>query len=171
LPPLLKEGSRKPLRVRKLYGKDRIRDLRCRACAREFSERTNTVLFDSKIEEEKKKAISVAEHPAEGNSTKATSRLLGVSPETVRRLRRNLKDHSRDFHDERVEGIGATSVQMDERHGYVRSKKEPSWEATAVEPESRLSIGFVVGKRDESLIGELMESTKKRGSTLRRTWC
>lgn len=52
---------------------------------------------------------------------------------------------------------------MDERYGYVGSKKEPLWEATAIEPKkSRLLIGFVVGRRDESLIKELMESTKKR---------
>ncbi len=69
LPPLLKEGSRKPHPVRKLYGKDRLRYLlRCRACAREFSERKNTPLFNSKIEE--KKPISVAEHLSEGVWTK-----------------------------------------------------------------------------------------------------
>jgi IS1 family transposase/transposase-like protein len=146
--------------VRKIYGKDRIRYLRCRACAREFSERKNTALFNSKIEE--KKAISVAEHLAEGASTKATSRLVGVSAEAVRRLRRNLRDHSRDFHDEQVKDIEATSVQMDERYGYVSSKKEPLWEATAIEPKSRLLISFVVGRRNEALIEELMESTKKR---------
>jgi IS1 family transposase len=51
---------------------------------------------------------------------------------------------------------------MDERYGYVGSKKEPLWEATAIEPKSRLLIGFVVGRRDESLIRELMESARKR---------
>lgn len=148
------------LTVRKLYGKDRIRYLRCRACAREFSERKNTALFNCKIEESK--AVSVAEHLAEGLSTKATSRLLGVSAEAVRRLRRNLGGHARGFHDELVQDLEATSVQMDERYGYVGSKKEPLWEATAIEPKSRLLIGFVVGRRDESLIRELMESTRKR---------
>ncbi len=81
--------------MRKLYGKDRIRYLRCGACSREFSERKNTALFNTKIEE--KKAISVAEHLAEGISTKGTSRLVGVSAEALRRLRRNLGDHSREF--------------------------------------------------------------------------
>ena len=51
---------------------------------------------------------------------------------------------------------------MDERYGYVRSKKEPFWEATAIDPQSRLLIGFVVGRRNETLIKELMESTKRR---------
>jgi IS1 family transposase len=146
--------------VRKLYGKDQIRYLRCRACAREFSERKNTALFNCKIEE--RKAVSVAEHLAEGLSTKATSRLVEVSAEAVRRLSRNLGEHARDFHDELVQDLEATSVQMDERYGYVGSKKEPLWEGTAIEPKSRLLIGFVVGSRDESLIRELMESTKKR---------
>jgi transposase-like protein len=44
----------------------------------------------------------------------------------------------------------------------VRSKKEPFWEATAIDPESRLLISFVTGKRNEALIKELMESTRKR---------
>jgi IS1 family transposase/transposase-like protein len=148
------------LTVRKVYGKDRIRYLRCRACSREFSERKNTPLFNAKIEEEK--AISVAEHLAEGLSTKGTSRLVGVSAEAVRRLRRTLGDHSREFHEDRVVGLQTTSVQMDERYGYVGSKGEPFWEATAIDPESRLLVSFVAGKRNESLIGELMESTKRR---------
>src|SRR5215217_7148840 len=146
--------------VRKVYGKDRIRYLRCRTCSREFSERKNTALFNSKIEESK--AISVAEHLAEGVSTKATSRLVGVSAEAIRRLRRNLGDHSKTFHDERVEEVESTSVQMDERYGFAGSKKEPFWEATAIDPESRLLIGFVGGRRNEALIKELMQSTKKR---------
>ncbi len=146
--------------LRKVYGKDRIRYLRCRSCSREFSERKNTALFNCKIEE--KKAISVAEHLAEGLSTKGTSRLVGVSAQAIRRLRRSLGDHSREFHDERVENVETTSVQMDERYGYVRSKKEPFWEATAIDPQSRLLIGFVVGRRNEALIKELMVSTQKR---------
>ncbi len=72
LPPLLKEKGAGNLPVRKVYGKDRIRYLRCRACSRQFSERKNTALFNSKIEESK--AISVAEHLSEGVSMKGTSR-------------------------------------------------------------------------------------------------
>jgi transposase-like protein len=117
-------------------------------------------LQNSKIEESK--AISVAEHLSEGVSMKGTSRLVGVSPEVVRRLRRNLGDHSKEVHDERVRDIEATSVQMDERHGYARSKKEPFWEAISIDPQSRLLIGFVAGKRDASLIEKLMKSTKGR---------
>jgi IS1 family transposase len=85
-----------------------------------------------------------------------------VSPEAVRRLRRNLGEHARDFHYQRVKDLKATSVQMDERYGFKGSKQQPLWEATAIEPKSRLLIDFVVGRRDESLIRKLMESTRKR---------
>jgi IS1 family transposase len=107
------------------------------------------------------KAISVAKHLAEGVSTKGTSRLVGVSAEALRRLRRILGDHAKTFHDERVREVESTSVHMDERHGYATSKKQPFWDATAIDPESRLLIGFVGGSRDEALIEELMESTKQ----------
>ena len=144
------------LYVRKVYDKDRIRYLRCRECSREFSERKGTALFAIKISEEK--AISVAEHISEGVSTKGTSRLVGVSPEAVRRLRRSVGEHGRDFHDEYVGEVEATAIQMDERWGYVRSKSEPFWEATAIEPESRLLVGFVGGRRgggaDQRAYGE-----------------
>lgn len=146
--------------MRKVYGKDHIRYLRCGACSREFSERKNTALWGTKIAEEK--AISVAEHLAEGVSTRGTSRLVGVSPEAVRRLRTNMGDHARDLHEEYVQDVEATAVQMDERYGYVRSKGEPFWEATAIEPQSRLLIGFVGGRRDEALIEELMRSTRDK---------
>jgi IS1 family transposase len=157
---LYAQKAARNLSVRKVYGKDRIRYLRWGACAREFSERKGTALFNTKVAEQK--AISVAEHLAEGVSTKGTSRLLGVSAEAVRRLRRNLGDHPKTFHDERVREVESTSVQMDEHHGYAGTKKQPFWEATAIDPESRLLISFVGGRRDEALIGELMESTKKR---------
>ncbi len=111
------------LTVRKLYGKDQIRYLlRCRACAREFSERKNTALFNCKIEE--RKAVSVAEHLAEGVSTKAASRLVGVSAEAVRRLRRNLGEHARDFHDELVQDLEATHLGTDGRALWVCRLKE-----------------------------------------------
>ena len=110
------------LTVRKVYGKDRIRYLRCSTCSREFSERKRTALFNTKIEQ--KKAMCVAEHLAEGVSTKGTSRLVGVSPEAVRRLRRNLGDHSRAFHDERMEDVEATDRGTDGRASRVRQEQE-----------------------------------------------
>jgi hypothetical protein len=67
--------------IRKVYGQDQIRYLRCRCCQEEFSERKNTALWNSKIPEAK--AVSVAEHLAEGCSRKGTARLVKVDPSWV----------------------------------------------------------------------------------------
>jgi hypothetical protein len=98
----------------------------------------------------------------EGLWTKRTSRLLGVSAQAIRRLRTNIEDYSREFHDEYVQQIEATALQVDERYGYVGSKGDPLWEATALEPQSRLLIGFIGGRRDQRLIKELMASSRER---------
>jgi hypothetical protein len=61
------QAGRNNLTIRKLYGKDHIRYLRCRECGAEFSERKNTALWNTKVAEEK--AVSVAEHLAVGEGS------------------------------------------------------------------------------------------------------
>jgi hypothetical protein len=49
---------------------------------------------------------------------------------------------------------------MDERYGYVKSKAELFWEATAIEPEIHLRVGFVGRRRAERLwVGSRVWST------------
>src|SRR5437016_12350708 len=89
------------LTVRKTYGQDAIRYLRCRACGAEFSERKNTALWNTKVTEDK--AVSVAEHLAEGCSLSATARLAKVHPSVVTRLNRKMGRHAQAFHNEQVQ--------------------------------------------------------------------
>src|SRR6266581_2895347 len=72
------------LTVRKIYGKDGLRYLRCQCCGKEFSERKAPALWNTKVVEDK--AIAVAEHLAQGCSLKATARLVNVNASVVRRL-------------------------------------------------------------------------------------
>ena len=111
------QAGRKNLTVRKLYGKDQIRYLRCRCCGAEFSERKNTALWNTKVSEEK--AVSVAEHLAEGCSLKATARWTKVHPSVVTRLNRRVGIHAAAFHDERVRAVEVVALEADERHGYT----------------------------------------------------
>ena len=69
------------LRVRKTYGADRIRYLRCGCCGEEFSERKGTALFNGKISEAQ--AVSVIEHLDSACGLNATARLVGVSKDAV----------------------------------------------------------------------------------------
>ena len=94
-----KDGNH--LIVRKIYGRDKIRYLRCRCCQQEFSERKNTALWNSKIPEEK--AVWVAEHLADGCSIKSTARLVKVDASTVRRLNQKTGKHGQQYHEQEVQ--------------------------------------------------------------------
>ncbi len=146
--------------IRKVYGKDNIRYLRCRTCQEEFSERKNTALWNTKIRE--RKAISVAEHLSEGNSIKGTSRLVRVDPSTVRRLNKEAGKHGKSYHNEKVQGVKAQNLQADERHGFVAEKARPFWEAELMDVESKFVLSHVQGARNEHLIRELLEDSASR---------
>jgi len=69
------------LTIRKVYGKDRIRLLRCGSCHEGFSERRHTTLFNTKVSEAK--AEEVLDHLDEGWSVRATSRLTKTGLEAL----------------------------------------------------------------------------------------
>lgn len=146
--------------VRKVYGADRIRYLRCRICQAEFSERKNTALWNTKVSEAK--AVSVGEHLAEGCSLKGTARLVQVDASTVRRLNQRLGAHAEAFHDERVQGIEVDALEADERHGYAGEKGAPAWEAELIDPASKFVLSHVQGRRNEELIRRLLTDGARR---------
>jgi IS1 family transposase len=148
------------LTVRKSYGQDAIRYLRCRCCGAEFSERKRTALWNTKVAEEK--AVAVAEHLAEGCSLKATARLAKVHPSVVQRLNKTVGFHAEAFHDERVHALNVVALEADERHGYTHDKSQPQWEAEVIDPESKFVVSHVQGRRDEELIRRLLEDAAQR---------
>jgi IS1 family transposase/transposase-like protein len=154
------QAGQQNLTVRKMYGKDQIRYLRCRVCRTEFSERKNTALWNTKVPEAK--AIAVGEHLAEGCSLKGTARLLKVDPSTVRRLNQRLGEHGEAFHDERVQAIQPEALEADERHGYAGDKGAPAWEAELIDPASKFVLSHVQGRRNEELIRRLLTDGASR---------
>lgn len=138
------------LTIRKMYGRDQIRYLRCRACGQEFRERKNTALWNSKIEEAR--AVSIAEHLSEGCSLKSTARLVKADVSTIKRLNRRLGEHGQTFHDQQVSDVAVKALQADERHGFAVSKQQPQWEAEVIDPESKFVLAHVQGRRNETLI-------------------
>lgn len=108
------------LSVRKGKG-SRWRILRCSACKSEFSERTGTALFDSRLPPEK--FISVAEHLKEGVGVRATSRLVGVSTNTVTRIALISGRHARGLHDVMARELEVDEVQMDEKWSFVKKNR------------------------------------------------
>ena len=156
------ERGKGNLSVRKVYGKDEIRYLRCHSCGSEFSERKGTALWNTKVPEAK--AVAIAEQLSEGTSYKGTARLTRCNLETVRRLAKRLGKHGAEFHDEKVVNLGSTALQSDERWGYAGDKSKQVWEAEVIDPASRLVVERAQVKRDEALLESVLTSAKKRVS-------
>jgi transposase-like protein len=109
------------LPVRKVYGQDRIRLLRCRTCGEECSERRGTALCNTKLPEAK--AAAVISHLGEGCSVRATARLVTVAKETVARLLRVAGRHAERFHDQPVHGLTPKALECDEQWSFVKKSR------------------------------------------------
>ena len=111
--------------IRKVYGRDRIRLLRCRTCGEAFSERRGTALFNTKLLEAT--AEDGINHLGEGCSVRATARLVKVWKETVARLLRASGRHAERLHDERVHDLRPLALQCDEQWSSVKKSKNAVW--------------------------------------------
>ncbi len=116
-----KRGHRN-LSVRTGKGGGRWRVLRCGTCKTEFSERKGTALWGTTMPPEKAEAI--AKHLKEGCGIRKTSRLVGVSKDSVTRMSLRLGRHAQAQHHERVRGLKVTEAQADEKWAFVGKKTE-----------------------------------------------
>lgn len=148
------------LTVRKTYGRDQIRFLRCNTCGTEFSERKHTALWNTKIPEAR--AALVGNCLADKNSLKATVRITGTHKSTVKRLRQAFGLQAKLVHDKLVRGVRSKVVQFDERHGFAGSKDNPIWEGVAFDAVNKLTLSLRVGHRDELMALELMTDARSR---------
>ena len=118
--------------IRKVYGRDRIRLLRCRSCQDEFSERRGTALFNTKLSEAK--AIDVVDHLDEGCSLRATSRLSKVAKESVARLLKVSGRHAQRFHDQEVRDLTPRVLELDEQWSFVKKNRKTAPRMSATKP-------------------------------------
>lgn len=99
-----------------------IRCLRCTECGKNFSERTGTPLFRTHLPEAT--MIQIAQHLVEGVGMRPTSRLCGVSLNTVLRFAVRAGEHAAAFHDELVRHVEVNQVQADEAWSFVGKKRQ-----------------------------------------------
>ena len=116
--------------IRKVYGRDRIRLLRCRTCGEAFPERRGSALCNTKLPEAT--AEAVVHHLDEGWSVRAMARLVKVCKETVARLLRMSGRHAQRFHDEHVRDLRPLALECDEQWRFVKKSKNAAWRMTAV---------------------------------------
>ncbi|UBV41517.1 hypothetical protein LAJ19_07510 [Deinococcus taeanensis] len=137
------------LRVRKLYGHEQRRLLKCQVCGTEFSERKGTPLWNTRAPEHQ--LISAVEHLGAGNALKTTAKLTKLSRPTVRRLAILTGLHAQGIHDQHAKDLQLSALQADERYGFVERKDQQLWEATVIEPRSKFLVQSELGQRNEDL--------------------
>ena len=159
------------LTIRKVYGQDGIRLLRCGSCQEEFSERRNTAMFNIKVSAAKAEVI--IDHLDEGCSIRATSRLIKAAKATVARLLKTSGRHAQRFHNQEVHDLRPRAIQFDEQWSFVKKKQKHCapedihqagdfWDHTAITPDSKLIVSLVVGKRTKEQSQELVSDTQSR---------
>jgi transposase-like protein len=163
--------SQDHLTIRKVYGQDGIRLLRCKGCHEEFSERRNTALFNTKVSEAK--AESIIDPLDEGCSVRATSRLTKAAKVTVARLLKTSGRHAQRFHHQEVHDVRPRAIQFDEQGSVVKKKQKNCspeendqagdfWDHTAIAPDSKLIVSLGVGKRTKDQTQALVSDTRSR---------
>lgn len=151
--------------------KRKIRGLHCRTCRKYFSERKGTVLEHSRLSKEK--AIDLCEHLRECCGVRSTARLVRVSPSTVVRYARLSGKHGVAVHNELVAFSPETrEAQFDEKWCFVYKKEAnctedeeergDNWDHTAIDPEHRLLLSIVPGKRTADNCHKVVAEVKKR---------
>jgi IS1 family transposase len=121
------------------------------------------------------KRIQILAMLCEGSSMRSISRVADVSINTVSKLLVDAGKACAAFHDDRVRGVRARRVQVDEIWSFTGAKqknvaamKKPvdgagdTWTWTAIEADTKLLITWLVGGRDSDYAIAFMDDLRDR---------
>ena len=147
--PWFRHPGANHLSLRKVYGPDRIRLLRCRTCGEEFSERRGTALCNPKLPEGKAEAVIT--QMGEGCSVRATARLGQVATEPAARLGRVPGRHAQRCHDQYVHSLTPQALAGAEQWSVVKQStlrheiaRLIVWQAVPTRPVVPSAISYEV---------------------------
>lgn len=111
----------------------------------------------------------------EGSSARATSRMQDCSRDAVLKLVEDAGTACATYHDEHVRALGSRRVQVDEIWSFVHAKAKnvpqekrgvfgfgDVWTWTGIDADSKLMIGWYVGKRDADAAHTFMRDLANR---------
>jgi IS1 family transposase len=111
----------------------------------------------------------------EGNSIRATCRLLDCSKDAVLKLVVDAGTACATYHDEHVRGVASQRVQVDEVWSFVHAKAKnvpqekrgtfgygDVWTWTAIDADAKLMIAWHVGRRDANAAHTFMQDVADR---------
>ena len=106
------------------YGKQKTKLLRCRTCKTRFSERRNTVFFGFHLDEST--IEKVVRCLAEGNSIRATARIMGIDKDTVYRIFERASNHCQKVLTDLLKDLHLEECQLDELWSFVKKRRKTS---------------------------------------------
>lgn len=108
----------------------------------------------------------------EGNSIRATSRIVGVSKDTVCSLLVRVGKASQQFHNDTVHHLLSERIQCDEIWSFVGCKEKAKekgasgegdvWTWVGIDADSKLVVSWLVGDRDVEAATIFMQDIKDR---------
>lgn len=111
----------------------------------------------------------------EGNSLRAASRLSGTSINTVTKLLVDVGRACAEYQDRHLRNLSCKRIQCDEIWSfcYAKEKNVPAemkgkrgfgdvWTWTALDPESKLMVSWMVGDRDAEAAGVFIDDLSRR---------
>ena len=118
--------------------------------------------------------VSILSALVEGVGINATSRMTGVSNNTVLKLLRDIGPACDKYHNTHVRNLKSQRVQADEIWSFVHAKQKnvpedkrgfgvgDVWTWTAIDADSKLLISYLVGLRDAGYAYEFMQDVASR---------
>ena len=138
-----------------------IERLRCTACDREFSEREGTLMARSKLPEET--VIQLVKCQRWGVCDAGTADICAVDLKTVYRFQRVATQRAQTHHQQVVQDVDVSGVQLDEAHAKLRPK-QVAWVQTALAMGSGFLLWVDFGPRTQdtaaALIAQVIARTR-----------
>ena len=109
----------------------------------------------------------------EGNSLRATARITGIARMTVEKILRDLGTACEKFHNETVRNVRSNRIECDEIWSFIGAKARnvpeakkdiwgDIWTWTAIDPDSKLIVSYLVGARDAGYAQVFMNDVADR---------
>ena len=140
-----------------------IERLRCTLCYREFSEREGTLLARSKLPEAT--VVQLLKCQRWGVCDEGTADICAVDLKTVHRFQRLAAHRAQTHHQQAVQQVAVTGVQMDEAHSKLR-RRRTEWIHTALAMGSWFLLWVDFGPRTQDTAATLIAQVVARVQTL-----
>lgn len=121
------------------------------------------------------KRVQILSMLCEGSSMRSISRVVDVSINTVSKMLVDAGKACAAFHDEKVRDVKAKRVQVDEIWSFTYAKQKnvstakaapeeagDTWTWTALDADSKLLVGYLVGGRDAEYADAFMQDVADR---------